>query len=261
MTDLFDTAEMVLGYANSRPAVHEQILSRMTRHFATRFARALDVGCGCGLSTRALDVLVEEVFGVEPVAAMLRLAPTVAPGAKFVAGIAEKLPFRSGSVDLITGAGSLNYVELDLFLAEAARVLSDNGVLAVYDFGQGNRSSTAFALAEWFQRYNQMFPAPQQDGRFLDPVTLRESTHGYRVLAQESFVVEALMTRRSYIEYILTETNVASAVRNGARLSAIRSWCEDTIAIAWPGSDEVSQEILFPSYFVCMTPLNSDSRG
>ena len=55
----------------------------------------------------------------------------------FAAGVAEAIPLGDRSVDLITAAGSLNYVDLDVLLPEAARVLMPDGVLVVYDFSAG----------------------------------------------------------------------------------------------------------------------------
>jgi predicted TPR repeat methyltransferase len=40
------------------------------------------------------------------------------------------------SLDLIAAAGSLNYVALDRFFPEAARILAPNGLLLAYDFPQ-----------------------------------------------------------------------------------------------------------------------------
>jgi SAM-dependent methyltransferase len=252
MIDLFATSEMALGYAASRPAVHEQIVARAKRHLPSTFRRALDVGCGCGLSTRALQGLAQELYGVERIVSMALLAPTVVPDARFVAGTAEALPFASGSADLITAAGSLNYVDFQPFLAEAERVLSPDGLLLVYDFGQGKQSSTAPDLLSWFTTFEQRYPAPSGEARMLDPTTLRRLCRGFRVIAEDCFTVGVPMSRRQYIEYVLTETNVPAAVRNGANLAAIRGWCEDTLRSAWPGTDATAHEVLFPSYFVGM---------
>lgn len=63
--------------------------------------RALDVGCGAGLSTAALAPLARQVIGLEPISAMLAHRQTVAPRAAFVIGQAERLPFPAGSFDLV----------------------------------------------------------------------------------------------------------------------------------------------------------------
>src|SRR5262245_27358396 len=132
---LFDSEGMAAGYAKSRPPVHQRILERIAAAcgWRQRKGRGLDIGCGAGLATRALGDYVTHAIGVDPSTAMLRWAPATAPNGQFVAGAGEDLPFRDGSMDVITAAGSLNYADVQRSLPEAARVLGPQGILAIYD--------------------------------------------------------------------------------------------------------------------------------
>ena len=109
MPNVFDSPEMAAGYAMSRPAVHPRIIERITKliPLANPVERALDVGCGVGLSTRPLQQIARFCLGIEPSEAMLKWAPKIAPGAALAVGRAEALPVCSRSIDLITAAGSL----------------------------------------------------------------------------------------------------------------------------------------------------------
>ena len=62
MKSVYDSERLAAGYAFDRPPVHEQILrsARLTRHAD----RALDVGCGAGLSTAALAPLARQAVGL-----------------------------------------------------------------------------------------------------------------------------------------------------------------------------------------------------
>src|SRR5437764_773280 len=152
MATSFGTAEMAVGYANSRPAVHPRVMEMAWGDLVARtgrterFRRALDIGCGAGVSTKALADIAAEAVGMEPAVAMLRWAK----GASFLAGAAEAIPFRAGSFDLITAAGSLNYVELERFFGEAARVLAPEGLILVYDF--------APPVDAWWSRFYERYP-------------------------------------------------------------------------------------------------------
>src|SRR6478752_3918231 len=130
---------MAAGYATSRPPVHPRVIERVYRELGrtTPFQRALDVGCGAGVSTRALTGFAQRCIGLEPAEAMLKWAAPLAPSAHFAVGTAEALPIGDRTVDLISAAGSLNYADLDLFFPEASRVLMPHGVLLVYDFTPG----------------------------------------------------------------------------------------------------------------------------
>src|SRR5206468_1404011 len=114
--------------------------------------------CGAGLSTRALFAIADHCFGLEPLESMLRWAVKTAPCAQFAAGIAEAIPFRTGSIELMTAAGSLNYVRLDDFFSEAARVLTPDGVIVVYDFGPGRSFRQTPGLDDWFKEFTARYP-------------------------------------------------------------------------------------------------------
>ncbi|HEY6495509.1 MAG TPA: hypothetical protein VIZ43_19700, partial [Trebonia sp.] len=61
MTSVYENERLAAGYAFDRPPVHDQVL-RSARLTAPA-ARALDVGCGAGLSTAALIPLARQVIG------------------------------------------------------------------------------------------------------------------------------------------------------------------------------------------------------
>ena len=78
MSNPFGTDEMAAGYATSRPPVHPRVIEQAFDNWGAPnpFERALDVGCGAGVSTRALDGFANSCVGLEPAEAMLRWAAT-----------------------------------------------------------------------------------------------------------------------------------------------------------------------------------------
>src|SRR5512142_3270099 len=97
--DLFSSTTTAEGYARARPPIHPWVVDRLRERLGLRHRLrcALDLGCGSGLSTAPLRQLADLCVGVEPVAAMARLAPQVAPGARFAVARAEALPLRAGT--------------------------------------------------------------------------------------------------------------------------------------------------------------------
>lgn len=251
MANPFGTDDMAAGYATARPPVHPRVMERVYRQLGRSgpFQRALDVGCGAGVSTRALTGFAQRCIGLEPAEAMLQWASTIAPGADFVVGTAEALPLRTGAVDLITAAGSLNYANLDRFFPEAARVLLPHGVLVVYDFSAGKSFRSDAILDEWFSRFFTRYPPPAHEARELSPALLAELGYGFRVDIHEHFEIGITLTPDFYLDYVLTETNVAAAVRRGVPNAEIRAWCAETLAPIWNGTE---REVLFRGYFACM---------
>lgn len=253
MANPFGSDEMASGYATARPAVHPRVIEQVVSQLGRRepFSRALDVGCGTGLSTRALGRFANQCIGVDPAEAMLKWASTTAPAAHFAVGRAEAIPVCDRVFDLITAAGSLNYADLDLFFPEASRVLMPGGVLVVYDFSPGRRFRNAPGLDEWFSSFVTRYPPPPDEARALDPEILADLDSGFRVQGHR-FEIGLTLTPGFYLDYMMTETNVAAAVRSGAPRSEIRRWCAGTLARVWSGED---REVMFEGYFACLTPV------
>lgn len=247
----FGTEDMAAGYATSRPAVHPRVIERVYGQLGRTepFQLALDIGCGAGVSTKALTGFARERVGLEPMEAMLKWASRLVPGAGFVVGTAEAIPLRDHCADLITAAGSLNYANLELFSPEAARVLTRHGVLVIYDFSPGRSFRDSTGLEDWFSRFSDRYPSPVNEGRNLTPTTLEEMITGFRVRSHEEFEIGIPLTRVRYVDYMMTETNVAAAVRNGAIRAEIESWCTETLSLVW---DQTEREVLFRGYFACM---------
>jgi SAM-dependent methyltransferase len=252
MSNPFGTDDMAAGYATSRPPVHRRVIEQAFQQSGRSrpFQRALDIGCGAGLSTKALLDFAGTCIGVEPAGAMLKWAPKIAPSADFVVGSAEAIPLCNRAVDLITAAGSLNYANLDLFFPEAARVLTPRGILVVYDFSAGRSFRNATSLDEWFSSFHQRYPPPANEARELSPDILAEQNSGFHVDAHRQFEIGITLAPGFYLDYVMTETNVAAAVRSGVPQSEIRSWCAETLAPVWNGTE---REVLFRGYFACMS--------
>ena len=97
--------------------------------------RALDVGCGAGALAYALAPLVGEVVGVDSSEDLVDVAREHAPpGATFVLGDAEALPFPYGDFDLVGCLRVLHHVRRpELVVSEIARVTRPGGRILLAD--------------------------------------------------------------------------------------------------------------------------------
>ena len=96
----------------------------------------LDVGCGDGALTRFMTGCGAHVLGLEISPRQLEkaLAAPRVGDERFERGVAQTLPAKDGSVDVVVFANSLHHVpvpEQSQALGEAARVLKDGGVIYV----------------------------------------------------------------------------------------------------------------------------------
>ena len=114
-------------------------------------ARVLEVGCGQGPVARALASMpgIGEVVGVDPSPIFVEKARALADGLaslSFMEGDARALPLEDRSFDVVIFHTTLCHVPRpELALAEAARVLREDGWLAVFD---GDYATTTVALSD-----------------------------------------------------------------------------------------------------------------
>ena len=243
--ELYNDPRTAAGYAFSRPAVHPRILARV-RHdlrISGRVARALDIGCGAGRSTAALEPLARTVVGIEPWPAMLAHRRQVAPTAAFVVGKAERLPFAPASFDLVTAAGAINYTDLDVSFPEVARILTGDGCFVIYDFSAGRRFADRRHLADWYEEFDQRYP--EAAGYHLDVERLPYEKWGLTLDAFRAFEVPVPMTADSYLRYAMSETRVGLAIGQGATEADVLNWCRYTLADVFGAA---RHDVVFDAY-------------
>ncbi len=251
---LYHSARLAAGYAHSRPPVHARVIEAVRKRFdelgIERARLALDLGCGAGVSTSALEPLAARAFGLEPALAMLLHASEVAPRGAFVAGRAEELPFRDGAFDLLAAAGSLNYTNLALVLPEVARVLDEEGAFIIYDFSAGRRIADDPRLDRWFSSFERRYPFPP--GYEMDVKNLGFADAGLRLVRFEEFHVAVPMDGNAYEAYAMSETNVEQAVSAGAPEAEVAAWCHETLREIFATGP---RDVLFDAYVAYIRPV------
>lgn len=262
MENLFASSDMAAGYAAHRPAVHPEVLRLASARIdAATCTNVLDVGCGSGVSAKALQQSLpnsSHIVGLEPAVSMLRSARASGMLSSAVAGRAESLPFASRTFGLLTAAGSLNYTDdLSRFFSEAARVLHPYGALAVYDFSPGRIIAGEPALRHWFDHeFMVRYPRAKDNARFLDPSVLAGMTASspLSMTWAHEFQISLTLDHEFYVNYMMTETNVAYAIRNGAEEDSIRRWCRDSLAPIFGGE---RKPIVFEGYIALFSPAST----
>lgn len=234
----FITAATARRYAKGRPFHHPLVMERIRRFTrrTTPFPRALDVGCGTGMSAVALKSISDEVVGLDPSAAMLAQAPR-AKGVHYVRCRAERLPFPDASFELVTVSSAFHWLDRAHFLAEAARVLAPRGWLVIYNggFGAKMRENPDFRRA-FRAKYPKRFPTPL---RHWKPLSKSDAApHGLDFRHAEKFTHEVAYTPKGLVDYLSTHSNVIAAVESrGEKMSAVRKWILDLVTPLFCGSE------------------------
>jgi len=250
---LFEHDRVAAGYASARPFLHPEVFARVRDLIGMPepLRRALDVGCGTGMSSVALLDLAREVTGVDVSVPMLQRARR-AEHLHYLASSAEDLPFRDGSFDLIAACGSIDWVDRERFLPRAAELLVGGGWLVPLDFGDAGRSSDMPDLQRWHREVLRVaFPFPGSQ----DPmVTSDEAARfGFGAPAHPAFESPCRFTAARYADFLMTESNVIAAVEYGERSAeGIRGWLEAELSGLFEGE---TREVTFGGYIQVLQRL------
>ena len=93
--------------------------------------RVLDLGAGTGKLTRQLVTRGLDVVAVEPLDGMRAELARAVPGARLLAGSAERIPLADGAVDAVVAAQAWHWVDPPRAVPEVARVLAPGGTLGL----------------------------------------------------------------------------------------------------------------------------------
>ena len=204
----FGSELAALRYAKGRLDVHAEFARRIVGGLGGRKpSRTLDIGCGTGLSTRALAAL-GTVVGIDISAPMLREAAR--SRLRLARGRAERLPFPAASFDLVTMGSAFHWCEPGPLGAEFRRVLAAGGHLAVFDHCLLGRMEGEPRFSAWFEAYKNRFVRPPRHPAF--DATREE---GFVPVARERFEHVLVQSLDALVGYVTSQSNVLAAVTAG----------------------------------------------
>ncbi len=223
----FALASAAERYARGRPHFHRLAVARIAA-ISGPIGRALDVGCGTGLSTRALAEFAATVVGTDLSAEMLAQAEPH-PRATYLAAPAEAQPFADASFDLVTVCQAFHWFDQERFLAEANRLLGPGGWLALYNDSTMGTMTGNDAYSRWnWAEYVRRFPSPPRGDRQL--TADRAGAHGFATTARDAFTHEQTFTRDAWTRYLITQTNVIAATDAGSEdIAAVADWISESL--------------------------------
>lgn len=120
-------------YAACRPRYPDELFDYLGEQ-VSRHDLAWDCAAGSGQAAIPLARRFKRVIATDISAAMLQQAPRH-PAVEYRVAPAEASRLEDASVDLVTVAQALHWLDPGTFYAEAARVLVPGGVLAVWTYG------------------------------------------------------------------------------------------------------------------------------
>ena len=162
----FDSKRIAEGY-KERPFLHKQVIEQFLKDSSEQqYQNGLDVGCGAGLSAKALKMICRNVTGTDISPEMIAVAQEICgeEGYTFFPCKAEEVPHPAVPYDIVTAAGVVQWVERDAFLRNLHRIMCPDGEVLIYDFCISDRMAGCEAYtAWWYEQYLKEFPKPYRN--------------------------------------------------------------------------------------------------
>ncbi|MFM2589743.1 class I SAM-dependent methyltransferase [Vibrio sp. TBV020] len=188
MSEQYNT-EVSKHYAAYRPPIHSKILEQALSHCGNyEFQSGVDIGCGTGLSSKALSDFCTEVLGVEPSTEMLSQTEP-SDNISYIQSTGEHIPIDEHSSDIVTFAGSLSYAKSDALVAELVRVCRPSSIVVAYDFkvqlseymsllqAEIKAKPSNYNHAENFEGYNEFRELKVHQDSLILPMTTEQLAH------------------------------------------------------------------------------------
>lgn len=227
-------------YARYRPTYPAALFAYLAS-ISPRRQLAWDCACGGGQASVALAGHFDCVVATDASAQQIAAAAPHAQVSYRVAK-AEDSGLQSGTVDLVTVAQALHWLDLPAFYAEVRRILRPAGVLAVWTYGvllvegQGVNS----LIEHFYQTTVGPYWPPE---RALVEEGYRSLAFPFAELAPPSFAMQSVWTRQQLLGYLRTWSATARYVDEvghdpvaalGTQMDSLWKDTDPARCISWP---------------------------
>ena len=246
----FDSKKIALGYAK-RPWLHksviEQLLCDCNLDEAYKFKSGLDVGCGAGLSTKALNLICDKVTGTDIADSMVEVCKKLYgedQAYTFYVAKAEETIVPDTGYDIVTAAGCINWVDEEKFMANMDEALEDNGLIVIYDFAITDRMTGSEAYTIWYQNeYLKRFPKPfRKENKW----TQADLPDGFTMEKQTEYDMEYTFDLESFVDFMLIQSNVNAQIEGGSTTAdEAGEWMRTSLA---PIFEQGKKSLIFHGY-------------
>jgi ubiquinone/menaquinone biosynthesis C-methylase UbiE len=215
VSNFFAHASAAERYAKARPYFHPLVIERIRAHLHLEqpVPQALDVACGTGQSSRALQAIAKHVTGTDLSNEMLEYARQN-PGIEFLESPAESLPFEAETFDLLTVCMAFHWFDQAKFLLETKRVLKPNGWLIVYNNEARAQMIGNPAFRNWADSFYANYPAPPRTTTPTNPEFF--SSYGFQLDPLEDLENHISFTPDELAAYMTTQSNFIAKVEQGS---------------------------------------------
>jgi len=242
----FDSKRIAKGYAK-RPWLHKEVMEQIKKDCnIEHLENGLDVGCGAGLSTKALRLLCAHVTGTDISPQMIAVCESIYEDSSytFYVSKAEETKIPMQLYDIITAAGVVNWVDRDLFLDNAEKILNDSGLIVIYDFWIIDRMKNVPAYTEWYQeKYLKMFPKPYRREYVWEQDDL---PCAFVMEKKVTYELTYEFAEDEFIDFMMIQSNVNEKIERGEfSVDEVKYWMKSSLQPIFNGK---KQTLIFEGY-------------
>ncbi|WP_426441069.1 class I SAM-dependent methyltransferase [Bradyrhizobium genosp. P] len=224
-----------LGYVYQfRPEYPPRIAQQLRSMLADSVGgQIIDVGAGTGLFTRSLAAAFGPSFTVlalEPNDDMRQHAEASTPAEMsitYVDGVAETLPARDASAELIAAANAVHRFNLSLFFPEVGRVLERDGLLAFtqyqpYDKGSSFADGFLSVIETALPNYDRRRSSKREGGYFeFDIVANLQAEAALKNVQRDTFLFSEMIHWERFRQRALSFTTVQKAISSQGKAAIV----------------------------------------
>ena len=244
----FDSKRIAEGYAK-RPWLHKSVMDKLRKDLnlsdTFRFRNGLDVGCGAGLSTKALRLICDKVTGTDIAEAMVAACKDLYDDTYyFYTAKAEETLVPDEKYDVVTAAGCINWVDEVKFMENMKEVTSTDAVIVIYDFGITDRMKDNSDYTRWYQEeYLRKFPKPP---RKENKWNQQDLINGFTMENQTEYDMEYVFSIDEFVDFMMIQSNVNSKVEIGEISETdARQWMKESLGTIF---DNDKKTLIFSGY-------------
>lgn len=220
----FNEQRIAEGYAK-RPWLHKGVMEQIKRDCSIESQEnGLDVGCGAGLSTKALRLICNHVTGTDISPEMIAVCNKLYDDAyDFYVAKAEETEVPETPYDIITAAGVINWVDRERFLSNVEKILKTNGLIVIYDFWITDKMIHNKEYTKWYQeQYLIKFPKPYRKENVWKQNDLTEM---FIMEKQTKYDLQYEFELDEFVDFMMIQSNVNEAIEKGhISLQEARDW-------------------------------------
>jgi SAM-dependent methyltransferase len=256
--NFFETRTAAERFARGRPFFHPLVIDRVREYLSLNkpLGSVLDIGCGTGLSTKALKEIASSVAAMDLSHEMISFAQrdnTI----HYLVASGETLPFGNDAFDLITISQVFHWLDRRRFFAEVSKVLKDTGWLIVYDNYISDEMTDNPRYSPWFREvFLAKYPTPPRNWAAFDPADTEKD--GFFMANSEIIKNTISFTLDSFVDFLLTLTNVIAAVEGGREnVFEAAKWLTNELDPSFRG--EESFIFTAPIWFLTSSPRQASA--